>query len=330
MNYIVYKTTNLINGKMYIGVHKTKDPEVFDGYLGCGCYSTKPYSWKQKTNSIFPAAIRKYGPNSFKRETLFIFDGTQEGRALAYLKERELVNENWVSDKNTYNICVGGVSSLVENQSKKIRQYSLSGEYIKTWDSIQLAESYYNNKGQIGKVCNLKHRSSAGYQWRFDSDNIESLDNIEDVVLQKKTVYQFDLSGNLLKVWKSISEAAAQFSNVSSSKSGIKRNCEGVVKQALGYYWSFKNKFLYSVNNKSLPVASYNADGTFIKSYSNVLEACEDLNLKDSSGIFAVIYGKHKTCCDLRWRFFYGNTSPIKPLNKMKIQSDLCGDTKLT
>jgi hypothetical protein len=55
---------------------------------------------------------------------------------LAYLKERELVNEDWVSDKNTYNICVGGVSSLVENQYKKIRQYSLSGEYIKTWDSI--------------------------------------------------------------------------------------------------------------------------------------------------------------------------------------------------
>lgn len=330
MNYIVYKTTNLINGKMYIGVHKIKDPEVFDGYLGCGCYSTKPSSWEQKTNSILPAAIKKYGPNSFKRETLFVFDGTPEGRILAYLKEKELVNEDWVSDKNTYNICIGGVSSLVENQSKKIRQYSLSGEYIKTWDSVQLAESYYNNKGQISKACNLRHKSSAGYQWRFDSDNIESLDNVEDIVLQKKTVYQFDLSGNLLKVWKSISEAATQFSNVNSGKSGIKRNCEGIVKQSFGYFWSFNNKFLYNRNNKSLPVASYNIDGTFIKSYSNVLEACEDLNLKDPSGIFAVICGKHKTCSDLRWRFFYGNTSSIKPLNKMKIQSDLCGDTKLT
>lgn len=36
MKYIVYQTTNLINNKIYIGVHKTKNPDIFDGYLGCG------------------------------------------------------------------------------------------------------------------------------------------------------------------------------------------------------------------------------------------------------------------------------------------------------
>ena len=38
MYWIVYQTTNLINNKIYIGVHKTKNPHEFDGYLGNGCY----------------------------------------------------------------------------------------------------------------------------------------------------------------------------------------------------------------------------------------------------------------------------------------------------
>lgn len=40
MKYIVYKTTCLVNSKIYIGYHQTSNPEVFDGYLGCGYYIT--------------------------------------------------------------------------------------------------------------------------------------------------------------------------------------------------------------------------------------------------------------------------------------------------
>ena len=32
MKYIVYKTTNLVNNYIYIGVHKTNTPYEFDGY----------------------------------------------------------------------------------------------------------------------------------------------------------------------------------------------------------------------------------------------------------------------------------------------------------
>lgn len=38
MKYIVYKTINKINKKFYIGVHKTENPNIFDGYLGCGIF----------------------------------------------------------------------------------------------------------------------------------------------------------------------------------------------------------------------------------------------------------------------------------------------------
>lgn len=33
MKYIVYRTTCLINNKIYVGVHHTDDPNIFDGYM---------------------------------------------------------------------------------------------------------------------------------------------------------------------------------------------------------------------------------------------------------------------------------------------------------
>lgn len=56
---IIYKTTNLANGKIYIGQHVCESDE-FDGYLGSG------------RNLIL--AVRHYGPENFKRETLRICD----------------------------------------------------------------------------------------------------------------------------------------------------------------------------------------------------------------------------------------------------------------
>ena len=50
--YMVYKTTNLVNNKYYIGVHATND--LNDGYFGSG------KNLKQ--------AIKKYGKEHFKRD----------------------------------------------------------------------------------------------------------------------------------------------------------------------------------------------------------------------------------------------------------------------
>ena len=76
MNYIVYKTTNKVNGKIYIGVHKTSSPYEFDGYLGCGMYNETS---QPNITTGFPAAIRKYGKHNFISETLFIYPYTLYG-----------------------------------------------------------------------------------------------------------------------------------------------------------------------------------------------------------------------------------------------------------
>lgn len=85
MKYIVYRTTCLINNKIYVGVHHTDDPNIFDGYLGRGL-------WKNHTRYIknpiapFHYAVRKYGVENFKREVLFIYPYNKEAREKLGLK----------------------------------------------------------------------------------------------------------------------------------------------------------------------------------------------------------------------------------------------------
>jgi group I intron endonuclease len=88
MKNFLYKITNLINQKVYVGVHSTDN--INDGYMGSG---------KQ-----IQAAIKKYGILNFKKEILEYFDTEDQ----MYLKEAQVVDINFVNDRTTYNMTLGG------------------------------------------------------------------------------------------------------------------------------------------------------------------------------------------------------------------------------
>lgn len=87
--YLVYQITNLVNGKIYIGKHTTKDP--YDNYMGSG--------------KLIIQAIKKYGLENFTKEILFCFTDEKE----AFLKEEEIVTKEFIDRENTYNIVLGGI-----------------------------------------------------------------------------------------------------------------------------------------------------------------------------------------------------------------------------
>ena len=88
MFYTIYKITNVINNKIYIGKHQTKN--LNDDYMGSG---------KQ-----LKRAQVKHGIGNFKKEILFQFDNESEMNA----KEAELVTEEFCLREDTYNLCPGG------------------------------------------------------------------------------------------------------------------------------------------------------------------------------------------------------------------------------
>lgn len=88
MFFLIYKITNNVNGKVYIGKHQTNNIE--DGYMGSG--------------KLVRRAIKKYGSENFEREILFKFDTEEEMNS----KEAELVTEEFCERDDTYNLCPGG------------------------------------------------------------------------------------------------------------------------------------------------------------------------------------------------------------------------------
>jgi hypothetical protein len=86
--YTIYKTTDKLNGKIYIGKHQTKNLD--DGYVGSG--------------KLLTCAIKKHGIENFEKEILYIFDNEDDMNA----KEAELVTSEFVKEDTNYNLCPGG------------------------------------------------------------------------------------------------------------------------------------------------------------------------------------------------------------------------------
>jgi hypothetical protein len=88
MYHTLYKTTNSINGKIYIGVHTTEN--LNDKYIGSGIGISR--------------AIDKYGHEAFSKEILMLCESQEE----AYSIEKILVCGNFIKRKDVYNTKVGG------------------------------------------------------------------------------------------------------------------------------------------------------------------------------------------------------------------------------
>jgi len=122
--HFIYKTTNLANGKFYVGMHSTNN--LNDGYLGSG--------------KRLKRSIKKYGKENFKIEYLEFFDS----RELLVEREKQLVNEDLLKDDNCMNLKTGGfggfsVEQIILSNIKRreyLREKQKDVEFMEKWKAV--------------------------------------------------------------------------------------------------------------------------------------------------------------------------------------------------
>ncbi len=181
MFYIIYKITNLINNKIYIGYHSTLN--LTDNYMGSG--------------KIIKAAIKKHGTDSFTKEILHIFSTKEE----ALQKEMEIVNESFIKRDDTYNMKIGGKGgwdhtySDPEISDRRKRAISLSFKEGRS-TGWKVLSGEKNSYGFRGKRHTDDTKIKIGFSQKLPLNIIES--RIKDYNQIEKT---WGYKGKLANMW---------------------------------------------------------------------------------------------------------------------------------
>ena len=114
---VIYKTTNLINNRFYIGKDKNNNPS----YMGSGL--------------LLKQAIVKYGIENFKKEILEVCNSESD------MNEREIYWITELRDTQCYNIADGGDGGDVftHHPNKELYRARLKVATTKLWESDEYA-----------------------------------------------------------------------------------------------------------------------------------------------------------------------------------------------
>ena len=288
MKYTIYKHTNKINGKSYIG-------QTLQVNLQLRFKNGRGY----RQQKVFFKAILKYSWENFTHEVLEIVD-TKE---LANEREKYYIKlyNTYIGVKGAqgYNATPGGDGGSGFIWAKEVYQIDLDGNIVTAYESkMEAARSFgVNNSAGVALSCkNLAVRTFKGYYWCHVADyesfcalfkqkkseqlQIEySKKHIAEKHKQDKllasSVCQFNAAGKLLAVYNSMSEAEAK---TGISHSSISLCCSGKNRSAGNFYWCFlrdKEKASFTGLNPDYTkeILQLDSNKNIIARFSNVLEA---------------------------------------------------------
>lgn len=223
----IYKVTNSVNGKVYIGQTMRTIPVRWAEHLrDSGMIPTqKPCS---KHVSIFHQALRKYGVKSF------------------VVCQVEECDDNYLDERERYWIKYYRSSETGYNIYKSSNQYKkcANEELLKLWNDGLLMK-------EIGEILKVHSETVAKRLKNIGISEQQILDRGNRIANKKKEkpVYQYDVDGNFVKEFSSLREAQE---SIGGQRIKYPPNAKGVT--IAGYQWrKFKADKIESVRNKCRP-----------------------------------------------------------------------------
>ena len=309
----IYCIENLVNNKKYIGqTTRTVD-----------CRWKQHISTSKNSNADkYPIhlAINKYGEENFKVHLLDKYTASSLSELKELLNAHEIffIEKYNLTDKKVgYNLSIGG--GVIQLPHKKVKQYSVSGQLIKCWNSIKDVCDFYEVQysGIIG-TCTGLQKTCIGYVWRYENDDFNKFDCTNH---NTRKVIKYDMCGNFISEYASITEAAqennASISHVSHCCMGKNKTCKGFVYRHEGdsfNKYSVKNRkqdkdYIYSMSKK---INCYTIDGEFIKTYDSLHIAQVEVGLKSSASLTAACKGQSNSAGGYKWFYADDKNQPDK------------------
>lgn len=261
-SYLIYKHTNKINGKCYIGQT---------------CYKNPAHRWHSdgggyKSQQKFYRAIKKYTWDNFEHEILAKNLSKRDADILEieYIKQFDSIN-------NGYNLLSGGSGQTTQGEA--VYQLSLTLEIVAQFSSIREAarslypETFNAARSSIGKCCAGHLRQYKGFSWCLVRDYSSFTLRVCNGKTMGKSVYQLNKAKELLKQFNSYHAAALA---VGTTAINIKRSCD-TFGTAHGYYWCRCEDLeklqqineLDAIEDKGLLVYQLDATKTILNIFSN-------------------------------------------------------------
>lgn len=148
--YLIYKITNTVNNKIYIGCHITRNK--YDDYMGSGV--------------VIRRAIDKYGVDKFTKEILFECKTKEDMLDM----EHSIVDDEFVARLDTYNITRGGGGAFdfinrngLNNsgtQQSRLRELMSDSEFYDEWKRKKDAGIKFYYEHNPGSWCGRSHKDS--------------------------------------------------------------------------------------------------------------------------------------------------------------------------